>query len=90
MCSNNVWDFNGNGSIKGGILIMKKIEQLKKQWEALTPDDKQILGLTAAFTGSLFMRGIIKHNMKKHEMETIRLVVPKNAEVFIFVNKGGK
>lgn len=69
---------------------MKKIENLKKQWEALTPDDKQILGLTAAFTGSLFMRGIIKHNMKKHEMNTIKLVVPKNAEVFIFVNKGGK
>lgn len=68
---------------------MKKIEDLKKQWEALTPDDKQILGLTAAFTGSLFMRGLIKHNMKKHEMETIRLVVPKNAELFIFV-KGGK
>lgn len=68
---------------------MKKIENLKKQWEALTPDDKQILGLMAAFTGSLFMRGIIKHNMKKHEMETIRLVVPKNAELFIFV-KGGK
>ena len=35
------------------------------------------------------MRGIIKHNMKKHEMETIRLVVPKNAELMIFV-KGGK
>lgn len=69
---------------------MKKIEDLKKQWEALTPEDKQILGLTAAFTSSLFMRGIIKHNMKKHEMETIRLVIPKNAEVFIFVNKGGK
>ena len=69
---------------------MKKIENLKKQWEALTPDDKQILGLTAAFTGSLFMRGIIKHNMKKHEMNTIKLVVPKDAEVFIFVNKGGK
>ena len=69
---------------------MKKIENLKKQWEALTPDDKQILGLTAAFTGSLFMRGIIKHNMKKHEMETIKLVVLKNAEVFIFVNNGGK
>ena len=69
---------------------MKKIEDLKKQWEALTPDDKQILGLTAAFTGSLFMRGIIKHNMKKQEMNTIKLVVPKNAEVFIFVNKGGK
>ena len=68
---------------------MKKIEDLKKQWEALTPDDKEILGLTAVFTGSLFMRGIIKHNMKKHEMETIRLVVPKNAELFIFV-KGGK
>ena len=68
---------------------MKKIENLKKQWEALTPDDKQILGLTAALTGSLFMRGIIKHNMKKHEMETIRLVVPKNAELMIFV-KGGK
>ena len=69
---------------------MKKIEDLKKQWEALTPDDKQILGLTAAFTGSLLMRGIIKHNMKKHEMNTIKLVVPKNAEVFIFVNNGGK
>lgn len=68
---------------------MKKIEDLKKQWEALTPEDKQILGLTAAFTSSLFMRGIIKHNMKKHEMETIRLVVPKNAELFIFA-KGGK
>ena len=35
------------------------------------------------------MRGIIKHNMKKYEMETIRLVVPKNAELMIFV-KGGK
>ena len=69
---------------------MKKIENLKKQWQVLTSDEKQLLGLTAAFTGSLFMRGIIKHNMKKHEMETIRLVVPKNAEVFIFVNKGGK
>ena len=69
---------------------MKKIENLKKQWEALTPDDKQMVGLMATFTGSLFMRGIIKHNMKKHEMETIRLIVPKNAEVFIFVNKGGK
>ena len=68
---------------------MKKIEDLKKQWEALTSDEKQILGLTVALTGSLFMRGIIKHNMKKHEMETIRLVVPKNAELFIFV-KGGK
>ena len=50
---------------------------------------QQILGLTVAFTGSLFMRGIIKHNMKKYEMETIRLVVPKNTELFIFV-KGGK
>ena len=68
---------------------MKKIEDLKKQWEALTPDDKQILGLTAAFAGSFFMREIIKHNMKKHEIGTIRLVVPKNAELFIFV-KGGK
>jgi hypothetical protein len=68
---------------------MKKIEDLKKQWEALTPEDKQLLGLTAAFTGGLFIRGIIKHNMKKHEMETIRLVVPKNAELFIFA-KGGK
>lgn len=68
---------------------MKKIEDLKKQWEALTPEDKQILGLTAAFTGSLLMGGIVKRNMKKHEMETIRLVVPKNAELFIFV-KGGK
>ena len=27
---------------------MKKMEDLKKQWEALTPEDKQILGLTAA------------------------------------------
>ena len=69
---------------------MKKIEDLKNQWKALTPEDKQILGLTAAFTSSLFVRGIIKHNMKKHEMETIRLVVPKNAELFIFVSKGGK
>ena len=68
---------------------MKKMEDLKKQWEALTPEDKQILGLTAAFTSSLFMRGIIKHNMKKYEMETIRLVVPKNAELMILV-KGGK
>ena len=68
---------------------MKKMEDLKKQWGALTPEDKQLLGLTAAFTGSLFMRGIIKHNMKKHEMETIRLVVPKNVELFIFA-KGGK
>ena len=69
---------------------MKKIENLKKQWQVLTSDEKQLLGLTAAFAGSLFMRGIIKHNMKKHEMETIKLIVPKNAEVFIFVNKGGK
>ena len=68
---------------------MKKIGDLKNQWKALTPEDKQILGLTAAFTSSLFVRGIIKHNMKKHEMETIRLVVPKNAELMIFV-KGGK
>lgn len=69
---------------------MKKLNEMKKQWQVLTPDEKQLLGLTAAFTGSLFMRGIIKHNMKKHEMETIKLIVPKNAEVFIFVNKGGK
>lgn len=69
---------------------MKKLNEMKKQWEALTSDEKQLLGLTAAFTGSLFIRGIIKHNMKKHEMETIKLIVPKNAEVFIFVNKGGK
>ena len=68
---------------------MKNLNEMKKQWKALTSDEKQLLGLTAAFTGSLFMRGIIKHNMKKHEMETIRLVVPKNAELFIFV-KGGK
>ena len=68
---------------------MKKIEDLKKQWESLTPENKQLLGLTVAFTGSLFIRGVIKHNMKKHEMETIRLVVPKNAELFIF-SKGGK
>ena len=68
---------------------MNKIEDLKKQWEALTPEDRQLLGLTVAFAGSLFIRGIMKHNMKKHEMETIRLVVPKNAELFIFA-KGGK
>ena len=68
---------------------MKKLNEMKKQWQALTSDEKRLLGLTAAFTGSLFMRGIIKHNMKKHEMETIKLVVPKNAELFIFV-KGGK
>lgn len=68
---------------------MKKIEDLKKQWEALTPEDKQILGLTAAFTGSLFMRGILKHNLKKNEKEIIKLVVPKNAEILIYV-KGGK
>lgn len=68
---------------------MKKIEELKKQWGALTPEDKQILGLTAAFTGSLFMRGILKHNLKKNEKEIIKLVVPKNAEILIYV-KGGK
>lgn len=69
---------------------MKKLEEMKNQWKALTSDEKQLVGLTAAFTGSLFMSGIIKRSMKKHEMETIKLVVPKNAEVFIFVNKGGK
>ena len=65
------------------------MKNLKKQWEALKPEDKQMVGMAAAFTGSLFMRGILKHNLKKNEKEIIKLVVPKNAEILIYV-KGGK
>ena len=68
---------------------MKKIDEIKKQWEVLSQKDKQTIGLVAALGGSLFMRGILKHNAKKHEMEIIKLVVPKNSEVLVFI-KGGK
>lgn len=68
---------------------MKKLEEVKKQWKVLTQKDKQLVGLAAALGGSLFMRGILKHHAKKHEMEMIKLIVPKNAEVLVFV-KGGR
>ena len=65
------------------------MKKLKKKWDSLSQKDKQTVGLLVALGGSLFMREVVKHNAKKHEIEIIKLVVPKNSEVLVFV-KGGK
>lgn len=62
--------------------------ELMKKWNELDKKEKQTIGLMAGLSASLFIRGLL-HMNKKPDMEVINLVVPKNAELMIFV-KGGK
>lgn len=60
--------------------------ELMKKWNELSPEEKQKIGFMAGFGASLFVRGLLRYNKKE---EVIKLVVPKDADVVIFV-KGGK
>lgn len=68
--------------------MLNKSEIIKK-WNELSNEDKQTLGLAVGITSGLFVRGLLKRAVKRNELETVRLIVPKNAELMIFV-KGGR
>ena len=64
--------------------------KIMKKWNELNNEQKQMIGIMAGVSASLFLRGILNMKVdKKSDMEVINLVVPKDAELMIFV-KGGK
>lgn len=64
--------------------------KLMKKWNELDKEQKQMVGIMAGVSAGLFVRGILQMAFnKKSDMEVINLVVPKDAELMIFV-KGGK
>lgn len=65
------------------------LKDMKERFEKLSPEEQQSLGVMVGVTAGLLVRGILLHNARKNQPETIKLVVPKNAEIMIFV-KGGK
>ena len=64
--------------------MLNKSEIIKK-WNEMTDKDKQLYLLMAGATAGLFLRGLIRHTVRK---DVINLVVPKDADVIII--KGGK
>lgn len=62
--------------------------KIMKKWNELDKEQKQLYGMMAGFGASFFVRGLLKH-ARKEDMEIVKLVVPKDCELMIFV-KGGK
>lgn len=63
---------------------------LKNKWNEMSLEEQQMVAGMAGIGASLLLSGLGRiRRAKKNKMEVINLVVPKNAELFIFV-KGGK
>ena len=65
-------------------------EMMKKKWNEMNPEERQMVAGLAGIGASLLLGGLGRiRRAKENRMDVINLVVPKDCELMIFV-KGGK
>lgn len=69
---------------------MKKIEEIKKQIKNMNSKNKQALALIGAFACGMLVKTALKQCVVEKHIDIIKIEVPKDSEIFIFMNKGGK